>query len=543
MTLEITKKPDSLSITAENLSNPAVKRLLSPESLKFLCELERQFGDKRRCLLEERQRQQTKIDAGDLPDFLPETRTIREADWRIAKIPAELEDRRVEITGPPDRKMIINALNSDANVYMADFEDSLSPTWENCIAGQINLRDFAYGVLEHFCPETGKLYKPKNKTAVLMVRPRGWHLEEAHVTVDGKPMSASLFDFGVYFFLNARALIEKGTAPYFYLPKLETYLEARLWRKVFIFAERELGLSRGTIKATVLLETLPAVFQMDEILYELKDYITGLNCGRWDYIFSFIKTLNKHPRFLLPDRGLVTMDKAFLNAFSLLLIKTCHRRGAHALGGMAANIPIKNDDEANRKAFKKVRADKEREVKLGHDGTWVAHPGLVGVAREVFDEFVPEPNQIEKKLDDFTITKEDLFGVDQGVRTEEGFRENIRVGVQYLSAWLSGRGAVPLYNLMEDAATAEISRAQIWQWLNFGAKLEDDQIVNRDLYYRCLRDEMATLRAEHGDIAFKRSRLPEAIELFTHLVTNPTFENFLTLGAYRQLVAGTATQN
>jgi malate synthase len=511
---------------------PGYERVLTAEALGFLARLHRRFEPRRRQLLERRCERQARFDAGALPDFLPETREVREALWTVGPIPVALLDRRVEITGPTDRKMIVNALNSGARVFMTDFEDANSPTFDNMVEGQINLVDRWQGRIDFTDPQSGKQYKLGDKPAVLMVRPRGWHLPEKHVTVDGEIIAGAFFDFGLYFFHNAKASLEQGSGPYFYLPKLESHLEARLWNEVFEEAQRATGLPRGTIKATVLIETLPAAFEMHEILYELKDHITGLNCGRWDYIFSFIKTLNAHQDYVLPDRSQVVMSKAFLAAYSELLIQTCHRRGAFAMGGMAAQIPNRRDVQANETALAKVRADKEREARNGHDGTWVAHPDLVPVALEVFDKFMPSTNQLHVKREDVRAGKEALLKVHEGSKTEAGFRENIRVGVQYVEAWLRGRGAVPLYNLMEDAATAEISRTQIWQWLKYGAALEGGQRVTLDFFERCLSEEMKRVEAEVGAAAFKNGRFPEAIELFCQLSASEKLEAFLTLPAY-----------
>ena len=510
---------------------PRYDEVLTPEALAFLAELHRKFEATRKRLLVARAVQQHRYNAGELPDFLPETTDVRESDWKIAPIPADLMDRRVEITGPVDRKMIINALNSGANVYMADFEDANSPTWANNVEGQINLKDRWQGKLDFTDPETGKNYRLRHRTAVMIVRPRGWHLVEAHMRVDSEPISAALFDFGLSFFHNAKAQIAKDTGPYFYLPKLETHLEARLWNDVFVFAQERLGVPRGTIKATVLIETLPAAFEMDEILWELRDHITGLNAGRWDYIFSFIKKFAKNPSYVLPDRSQVVMGEAFLRAYALLLIKTCHRRGAFAMGGMAAQIPVKNNPKANEIAFAKVREDKEREVRDGHDGTWVAHPGLVPVAREVFAK-LPGPNQLNRQRDDVRVTRDMLLEVHKGSQTEEGFRHNIRVGVQYIEAWLGGRGAVPIYNLMEDAATAEIARAQIWQWIKYGVVLDTGVKASRELFERALGEEMQRVRQEIGSAAYDRGRFPEAIALFRDLALAEDFVEFLTIPAY-----------
>jgi malate synthase len=461
---------------------------------------------------------------------------VREGNWKIGSLPKDLLDRRVEITGPVDRKMVINALNSGANVFMADFEDACSPYWSNLVDGQINLKDRWDDKLSFVDPESKKSYALGPKPAVLIVRPRGWHLNEEHVQVDGRPVSGSLFDFGIYFFHNARKAIAAGSGPYFYLPKLETHREARLWNDVFIFSQEQLGLPRGTIKATVLIETLPAAFEMDEILFELRDHIAGLNAGRWDYIFSFIKRLGKNKRFLTPDRGAMTMGKAFLVAYAKLLVKTCHRRGAFAMGGMAAQIPARGDPKVNEAAFAKVKADKEREADQGHDGTWVAHPDLVPVAKEVFDRLMPGPNQLEKLRDDVKITRDDLLVVHEAERTEEGLRENIRVGIQYIAAWLEGRGAVPLYNLMEDAATAEISRAQVWQWLYHRARLSDGREVTGDFLRSVLVDEMNKVRAAIGPTTYDAGRFDEATELFTDMSLALDFEEFLTIPAYRLIV-------
>jgi len=507
--------------------------VLSDEALAFVADLHRTFDEQRRRLLKMRAERQRRFDAGELPDFLEETRHIRESDWTVAPIPQDLLDRRVEITGPVDRKMVINALNSGARVFMADFEDATAPTWDNLVEGQINLKDRWNGTIDFTDPASGKSYTLSANPAVLLVRPRGWHLPEDHVLVDGEPVAGGLFDFGLYMFHNAKKAIAAGAGPYFYLPKLESHLEARLWNDVFVHAQDALGLPVGTAKATILIETLPAAFEMDEILWELKDHIVGLNCGRWDYIFSFIKRLRNNPAFLLPDRGQVVMGKAFLRAYSLLLIKTCHRRGAFAMGGMAAQIPNRRDPEANEIALAKVKADKEREAGDGHDGTWVAHPDLVPVAMEVFDRLMPGKNQLSNMREDVQIGQADLLQVHEGSRTEAGVRENIRVGVQYIEAWLRGRGAVPLYNLMEDAATAEISRAQIWQQLRHGATLEDGRTVTPDLFNATLDDEMAKVREELTPEVYDAGRFVEAIELFRDMSTSQTFEEFLTLPAYK----------
>src|SRR5208282_33253 len=454
------------------VQNQIEASILTEDARAFLLKLAARFEPRRQELLARRQTVQREIDHGKLPDFLPETAEIRQSEWKVAPIPKDLLDRRVEITGPVDRKMIINALNSGANVYMADFEDSNTPTWNNNIEGQQNLKDAIRGTIHYESPE-GKQYRLGSNLATLVVRPRGWHLDERHFLVEGKPISASLFDFGLFFFHNAATLLGKGTGPYFYLPKLESHLEARLWNDVFCFAQDELGIPRGSIRATVLIETILAAFEMDEILYELRAHSAGLNCGRWDYIFSFIKKFRAHPEFVLPDRSQVTMETHFLSSYVALLVEICHRRGIHAMGGMAAQIPIRNDAAANEQALEKVRRDKLREVKAGHDGTWVAHPGLVAVAKEIFDKYMPEPNQISKPRVHRTVEARDLLEVPKGDITEAGLRWNIDVGLQYLHSWLKGSGCVPIYNLMEDAATAEICRAQVWQWLRHGAHVKD----------------------------------------------------------------------
>ena len=515
---------------------PGFDRIVTGEALAFVAELERTFGPERDALLKARVERQKKFDAGALPDFLPETKSVRDSDWKVAPIPEDLLDRRVEITGPVDRKMIINALNSGAKMFMADFEDATSPTWTNLVEGQINLNDWAFGRLDYTDPKSGKAYKLNDKVATLIVRPRGWHLPEQHITVDGKPVTGAFMDFGLYCFHNAKKLTETGRTPAFYLPKMESHKESALWDKVFAHTEKTLGLDHGTLKATILIETLPAAFEMDEILHSMRDHIVGLNCGRWDYIFSYIKTLRNQPDFLLPDRSQVVMGKAFLAAYSLLLIKTTHRRGAFAMGGMAAQIPVKGDPEANEAAFAKVRADKEREANNGHDGTWVAHPDLVPVAMEVFDRAMPQSNQLDRKRDDVSVSQKDMLEVHEGERTEDGLREAIRVGVQYIEAWLRGRGAVPLYNLMEDAATAEICRSQIWQWIRFGATLADGTKVTKELFDKAVTEEMARLRDQVGATVFDGGRFDDAVAIFREMSTSEEFVDFLTLPAYRQLV-------
>ncbi len=512
------------------------ERVMTQDALLFIADLERRFGPQRRILLENRRLAQMRYDDGEMPDFLPETEHIRNSVWEVAPVPKALQDRRVEITGPVDRKMMINALNSGAKMFMADFEDASSPTFENMLQGQANMQDYASGSLSFEDEARGKSYTLNDETATMIVRPRGWHLDEAHVSVDGKAMSASLFDFGLHFYHNARALFEQKKGPFYYLPKLENYQEARLWNDVFNFAQAALGIPNGTIKATVLIETLPAAFQMDEILYVMRNHIAGLNCGRWDYIFSYIKTLRNHSQFVLPDRAQVGMDRAFLKAYSLLLIKTCHRRRAHAMGGMAAQIPIKGDDEANAAAFDKVRADKKREADQGHDGTWVAHPDLVAVAMDVFDAAMPQPNQVLSQRQMPEITTESLLSPHSGDITEAGIRTNISVGIEYTAAWLRGRGAVPIHNLMEDAATAEISRSQLWQWLRHGCayKTADGapKTFDRAAFDALVEDELSKIRAAHGDNAFAAGRYAQASEIFIDTATGETLADFLTLPAY-----------
>jgi len=512
-----------------------VEKVLTPEALQFLEKLVKNFSDTRSVLLNMRKERQTEVDRGKLPDFLEGTKDIRDGEWTIAPIPEELYDRRVEITGPTDRKMVINALNSDAKVFMADFEDANSPTWENLIQGQINLMDAIRRTIDFKSPE-GKEYKLKDKVATLFVRPRGWHMEEKHVLYEEKPISASLFDFGLYFFHNANALLKNGSGPYFYLPKMESYLEARLWNDVFIFAQTELGIPQGTIKATVLIETIFAAFEMDEILFELRDHSAGLNCGRWDYIFSYIKKFRNHKDLILPDRSVVTMTVPFMHSYSLLAIQTCHRRNAHAMGGMAAQIPIKDNHEANEIAFEKVRQDKVREANDGHDGTWVAHPGLVPVALDVFNKYMPSPNQIDRKREDVQIDVQNLLEVPEGVITEQGLRTNISVGIQYIESWLRGKGAAPIYNLMEDAATAEISRSQVWQWIhNPNGILNDGRKVTKELFQRVIVEELNKIKEEVGEQNYLMGRYKEASELFTKSSLREEFEEFLTIPGYEYL--------
>jgi len=513
---------------------PSYREILTNEALQFVEKLEQTFGSRRIELLELRKERERRINEGEKPSFLKETEHIRKGDWTIPPVPKDLQDRRVEITGPVDRKMIINALNSGAKVFMADFEDATSPTWENIVEGQIHLRDAVNKTIE-YVNENGKVYKLNEETATLIVRPRGLHLEEKHVLLDGKRISGSLFDFGLYFFHNAKELIKRGSGPYFYLPKLESHLEARWWNDVFCFAQDELGVKRGTIKATVLIETILAAFEMDEILYELKEHSAGLNCGRWDYIFSYLKKFRNDQNVILPDRAQVTMTVPFMRAYSLLAIKTCHRRNVHAIGGMAAQIPVKDDPVKNEEAFQKVRADKEREAKDGHDGTWVAHPALVPVAKEIFDQYMKQPNQIDKQLD-VEISAEQLLEVPEGTITEQGLRTNIDVGIRYLASWLSGRGAAPIHNLMEDAATAEISRAQVWQWIRHPkGVLEDGRKVTIELYEKIKQEELEKIKQEFGEEAYQKGRFDEAAKLFDELVRNDEFVDFLTLPGYERL--------
>ena len=512
---------------------PGYDRILTPEALDFIAALERKFGAERHRILAKRAVAQARLDTGWRPSFPAETRTIRDSEWTVAPLPKDLLDRRVEITGPTDRKMVINALNCGANVFMADFEDANTPSWDNLIEGQINLYDAVRRTINFDDPTNGRHYELKPKTAVLLVRPRGWHLPEAHVFVDGIPMAGAFFDFGLYFFHNAKELLARGSGPYFYLPKLESALEAKLWNDVFVESQRLLGMPQGTIKATVLIETIMAAFEMDEILHALKDHSSGLNCGRWDYIYSFIKKFSEDSGAVMPDRVQVTMTAPFLRAYSLHLIKTCHRRNVHAMGGMAAQIPIRDNPEANEAAMEKVRADKLREAGDGHDGTWVAHPGLVPIAKEIFDKAMPEPHQIARKRQDVNIAAADLLQVPQGTITEAGLRQNLNVGIGYLEAWLRGSGCVPLHHLMEDAATAEISRAQIWQWIRHRAKLADGRLIDLALCNQILDEELAKLKAAPT----ADNRYDDAANIFRDLIAAERFPEFLTLPAYEKLIA------
>jgi len=511
------------------------EEVLTPAAIEFVAALTRRFGDRVHDILAARALRQSELESGQLPDFLAHTREIREADWRVTSIPADLQDRRVEITGPTDRKMVINALNSGAKVFMADCEDSLTPTWDNVVQGQINLRDAVRRDIEFATPD-GKHYRLNAQLATLIVRPRGWHLFEKHLRVDGRLVPGAFVDFGLYLFHNHAALKARGTGPYFYLPKLENHLEARLWADVFAYSEERLGMAPETIKITVLIETILAAFEMDEILYELRRYIVGLNCGRWDYIFSFIKKFSGRPDFVLPDRQQVTMTTHFLRSYSKLLIKTCHRRGAFAMGGMAPQIPIKNDPRANDEALAKVRADKEREAADGHDGTWVAHPGLVPLAMEVFDRLMPTPNQLHKSLSDVEVGAADLLTIPKGTITEAGLRSNVSVSIQYLASWLGGLGCVPINNLMEDAATAEIARAQIWQWIRHpNGKLDDGRKVTAELFRTVMNEELAKLKAQQGAMQYSAGHYERAAALIDAITTAPDFATFITLPAYDEL--------
>jgi malate synthase len=510
--------------------------ILTSEAVAFVAKLHRHFNRQRVECLERRQHRQAALDRGGSLDFLPETKSIRDGEWTCAPMPKDILDRRVEITGPTDRKMVINALNSGAKIFMADFEDANAPTWANMVEGQINLRDAVRGTIKFVNPE-GKEYKLNQRVAVLMPRPRGWHLVEKHLLVDGEPVLGALFDFGLFFHHNARELIARGSGPYFYLPKMESHLEARIWNDVFKLAQEELGVPQGTIRATVLIETIPAAFEMDEILYELRDHSAGLNCGRWDYIFSCIKKFRNRSDFLLADRALITMTTHFMRSYSLLCIRTCHRRGTFAMGGMAAQIPVKNDPKANEEAFAKVHADKEREARDGHDGTWVAHPGMVKLATDAFNALMPQPNQIDREPNDVDLSAKDLldFGP-SGPITEHGLRTNVSVGVQYLEAWLRGSGAVPIFNLMEDAATAEISRAQVWQWIRHPeGRLTDGRKVTKELFRSVLHEELDKIKAIVGAQRFDGGKFKTACALFDKITTDEEFAEFLTLPGYEKL--------
>ena len=513
--------------------NARYAEILSPEACRFLVGLVRHFGGRREELLQKRAERQREIDAGRLPDFLPETAHVRGGDWKVAPVPRDLVDRRTEITGPVERKMAINALNSGAQCWMADFEDANSPTWANVMEGQVNMRDAVNRTISYTSPE-GKGYALGERVATIVARPRGWHMEEKHVLLDGKRVSASLFDWGLYFFHNAKELLARGSGPYFYLPKLESHLEARLWNDVFVYAQAELGIPRGTIRATVLVETITGCFEAEEILFELREHVSGLNCGRWDYMFSMVKKFRNHRDYVFPDRTLITMSAPFLRAYCLHVINVCHRHGAYAMGGMAAQIPIRNDPAANAAALAKVRADKLREAADGFDGTWVAHPGLVQTAIDAFAEHMKGPNQLHR-LHDVKITAADLLAPLHGPITENGVRWNIHVGIRYLEAWLGGSGAEPIHHLMEDLATSEISRSQLWQWLKFGAKLDDGRPITIELYEQLLKEELAKIREEYGAKLYDGGRFPEATELFMRMVRSESFDEFLSLPAYELL--------
>lgn len=521
-----------LGIRIRGEVKPEYREILTQEALDFIMALHEHFNERRKKLLQRRIERQESFDAGYMPEFLPETRQIRESDWQVAPVPAEIQDRRVEITGPVERKMVINALNSGAKVFMADFEDSNAPFWSNNIEGQINLRDAITGEIEYINLDNGKEYRLNEETAVLFVRPRGWHLEEKHLEIHEQLASGALVDFGLYFFHNVHELLRKGSGPYFYLPKLEGHLEARLWNDVFVFAQSYLGIKKGTIKATVLIETLPASFELHEILYELRDHSAGLNCGRWDYIFSYIKKFRNNQHKTLPNRDQVTMTVPFMKAYSDLVIQICHQRGAHAMGGMAAQIPIKGDENANFCAMEKVRQDKLREVINGHDGTWVAHPALVSVAMEIFDEHMKTPNQIANKRRDVQVTARDLIQTPTGTITEEGIRTNINVGILYVESWLRGNGAAALYNLMEDAATAEISRSQLWQWIHHHCYTVSGAHVTVELYEDLKAEELIKIRETIGVEKFEEGKFTQAVELFDQLIKAPKLEEFLTVPAY-----------
>ena len=509
--------------------------ILTDEAMAFLSVLHENFNEKRLALLEERKKQQVLFNQGALPTFPTETKNIRESNWQAAKTPDDLLDRRVEITGPVDRKMVINALNSGAKTFMADFEDSTSPTWSNLMTGQQNLKDAVNKTITLEDTIKNKKYRLNDTTAVLIVRPRGLHLPEKHLLIDDQQASGSLIDFGLYAFHNYKQLIEDGTAPYFYIPKLEHYLEARWWNEVFEFTQEYLGVKKGTFKATVLIETITASFQLDEIIFELKDHIVGLNCGRWDYIFSYIKKLRKNKAFIVPNRDQVTMTAPFMSAYSQLVIQRCHKRNIHAIGGMAAQIPIKNNEEANKIAFDKVIADKEREAKNGHDGTWVAHPDLVSLAMTVFDKYMPTKNQIHVKREDVHVTESDLLETPKGTITEEGVRKNISISVLYIASWLNGQGAAALHNLMEDAATAEISRSQLWQWLQNEVILDNQKVLNEKYYHRLAMEEFEKIRKLVGDENHENQKYRLAEQLLDILVVNDNFIEFLTIPGYKYI--------
>ena len=523
---------EGIEVTAEVPEE--FEEILTPEAVGFVAKLAREFSGRVDEILQARQERQERINNGEMPDFLPETEEIREGDWQIASIPEDLQDRRVELTGPPDRKMTINALNSGASCWMADFEDANCPTWYNMLESQLNMKEAIGRTIAFDDPSSGKHYELNDGVAVILARPRGWHLFEKHMLVDGKEVPAGIFDFGLYLFHNAQALLDSGSGPYFYLPKMESHLEARLWNDIFVMAQDDLGIPQGTIKATVLIETILATFEMHEILYELREHSAGLNCGRWDYIFSYIKKFREQD-MLLPDRNSVTMTVPFMRDYSLLTIKTCHQHGAHAMGGMAAQIPRSDDPEWTEFANNKVREDKEREAKDGHDGTWVAHPGMVRLAKKAFDEYMPQPNQIDK-MPDVDVSAEDLIEKPEGEITMDGFRNNVSVGVQYLAAWLAGRGAVPVFNLMEDAATAEISRAQVWQWIHHDqGVLEDGTEVTEELFRKVLDEELEKIKDIVGEDRWENDEFGNAADLFARISTDDEFVEFLTLPGYELL--------
>jgi malate synthase len=531
---QLNRHLQSEGIEVRGLLNDEFAEILTPEAVRFVASLQRPFGSRRKALLQQRAERQERLNADEMPNFLPETEPIRQGDWQIAPPPLDLLDRRVEITGPVDRKMVINALNSGAKVFMADFEDSHSPTWAGTIEGQINLRDAVNGSITFTSPD-GKFYQLNEQVAVLCVRPRGWHLLEKHVFIDGQPVSASLFDFGLYLFHNTSRLLAKGSGPYFYLPKLESHLEARLWNDVFNLAQELLKIPRGTIRATVLIENILAAFECEEILYELREHSAGLNSGRWDYLFSVIRKFRNKPDLILPDRASLTMTVPFMKAYSELVVQTCHRRGIHAIGGMAAQVPIRHDPDANAAAIAKVVADKEREVSEGYDGTWVAHPGLVPVAMEIFNRHMPEANQIARVPSQRTITAAELLNFPSGDITEAGLRLNLNVSLRYLESWLQGIGCVAINYLMEDAATVEISRSQIWQWVQRGAHLTDGRQVTIELVRQCLNEETAKIKSEMGDETFAKSRFEQAAGLLDRLISDKQFIEFITPVAYDDL--------
>jgi malate synthase len=525
--------PAGMTVTAPD--HPDAARVLAAQALEFVAALHRRFEPRRRELLAMRKQRQARFDAGETPDFLAETKGVRDSEWRIADQPRDLLDRRVEITGPTDRKMVINALNCGASTFMADFEDANCPTWSNMLEGQANIMDAVRRTITF--RQGDKDYRLGGKPAVLIPRPRGWHLDEKHVTVDGAAVSGALFDFGLLFFHNAKELLARGSGPYYYLPKMESHLEARLWNEVFTFAQQQVGVPHGSVRATVLIETIPAAFEMDEILHELRDHSSGLNIGRWDYIFSCIKKFRSHPEFCLADRSQVTMTAPFMRAYALLLVKTCHRRNAPAMGGMAAQIPIKNDPAANEAAMAKVRADKEREATDGCDGTWVAHPGLVPIAKEIFDKHMPQPNQYGKQRPDVKVAARDLLDFKpEAPITEAGLRNNVQVGIQYCGSWLAGNGCVPIFNLMEDAATAEISRSQVWQWMRSPkGVLDDGRKVTRELFHAILVDELKKTPAIVGAEAYAAGKYEAGAKLFEDITTSDDYVEFLTLPAYGQI--------